>query len=365
MKRINTPTSVNGRFVDGDGRTQKATQFSAEWCNQMQEELCNFLAALGIASPTGLSEREIADAFLSLKSVNYTRSSPGGAVKTTEVGSDGIEIKIEFGSGSQEQSKTTTIDCESVTTETVKAKKIQGTTASGAQDYKLVCTTGLDVGTQDTNAPLHVNGGTTLNGDTAVNGDIIIGSAQTNKSLTVNGTQTVNGAANFNCDVTVGSEGQNGAKSLTHYGPLHQNGAVGINGDIQIGSQNDSHNEKVYGNFEATGLSNFASVEVATRLRVPYMNANASQTSQLPHTDVTTRRGNKVGDMLCVVNRTDESRYVAIYKRTDVAYDAFVRVSLKSGHAVMLICTDVDDTVPAGSSGASSWAAMTDADYDM
>lgn len=68
MKRIDTSTAVGGRFVDGNKTTgQKATQFSAEWCNQIQEELCNFLAALGVSMPSGLSENEIANAFLNLK----------------------------------------------------------------------------------------------------------------------------------------------------------------------------------------------------------------------------------------------------------------------------------------------------------
>ena len=68
MKRSDTSTAVEGRFVGGNKATgRKATQFSAEWCNQIQEELCNFLAALGVSTPSGLSENEIADAFLALK----------------------------------------------------------------------------------------------------------------------------------------------------------------------------------------------------------------------------------------------------------------------------------------------------------
>ena len=42
MKRINTPTASSGKFVDGNPSIgRKATQLSAEWCNNVQEELCN------------------------------------------------------------------------------------------------------------------------------------------------------------------------------------------------------------------------------------------------------------------------------------------------------------------------------------
>lgn len=63
MKRINTATAVNGMFVDGN-RTlgQKATQFSAEWCNTIQEELCAIVELITGAAVTGLSNHEVVDA---------------------------------------------------------------------------------------------------------------------------------------------------------------------------------------------------------------------------------------------------------------------------------------------------------------
>lgn len=63
MKRINTATAVNGMFVDGN-RTlgQKATQFSAEWCNAIQEELCAIVELITGAAVKGLSNHEVIDA---------------------------------------------------------------------------------------------------------------------------------------------------------------------------------------------------------------------------------------------------------------------------------------------------------------
>ena len=64
MKLINTPTAVNHRFVDGNREVgRKATQFSAEWCNQVQQELWNLIVAIKGGNPDGSSEEEAAAAF--------------------------------------------------------------------------------------------------------------------------------------------------------------------------------------------------------------------------------------------------------------------------------------------------------------
>lgn len=63
MKRISTSTAVSNRFVDGNKITGlKATQFNAEWCNQVQEEICNLIKALTGSDLTGASEHELSDA---------------------------------------------------------------------------------------------------------------------------------------------------------------------------------------------------------------------------------------------------------------------------------------------------------------
>lgn len=62
MKRISTATAVQNRFVDGNKSTgQKATQFSAEWCNQIQEEIAGLLEANGVA--LGASENQLVALF--------------------------------------------------------------------------------------------------------------------------------------------------------------------------------------------------------------------------------------------------------------------------------------------------------------
>jgi len=64
MKRINTPTAVNNRFVSGDKTIgRKATQLSAEWFNQIQEEIWNFIKKVKGSDPTGASEHELSDAW--------------------------------------------------------------------------------------------------------------------------------------------------------------------------------------------------------------------------------------------------------------------------------------------------------------
>lgn len=65
MKKIATPTAVNGEFVDGNREIgQKATQFSAEWCNDIQNEIWNLIRGLKGSDPTGESQDE------ALKAVN-------------------------------------------------------------------------------------------------------------------------------------------------------------------------------------------------------------------------------------------------------------------------------------------------------
>ena len=87
MKRINTATAVNGMFVDGN-RTlgQKATQFSAEWCNTIQEELCAIVELITGATVTGSSNHEVIDA------LNGDRT-----FRSVKVGS--AELKVVSGLG--------------------------------------------------------------------------------------------------------------------------------------------------------------------------------------------------------------------------------------------------------------------------
>lgn len=74
MKRISTATAVNGMFVDGN-RTlgQKATQFSAEWCNTIQEELCAIVELITGEAVTGLSNHEVIDALNGNRTFNSVK----------------------------------------------------------------------------------------------------------------------------------------------------------------------------------------------------------------------------------------------------------------------------------------------------
>jgi hypothetical protein len=367
MKRIDTPTAVSGRFVDGDKTTgRKATQFSAEWCNQIQEELWNAISGLTGSDPTGLSEDELKKAFLDavgefiLKSLTVRKSYQGATLLITL--KDG---KITIFQGTTSSEKTTEIDSESIVTEIIKIKKIQGLTPSGGQDFKLVVTNGLDVGTQENNAPLHVNGTTTLNGDTAVNGDQTIGSAQTNKNQTVNGnqtvtgTQTVGGKSTFNGDVDIGAAGTGNGKTVTHFGLFQQNGDVGIIGNVEIGNPQGAKNFKVYGNFEATGKSTLPSAEIYNSFKVPFHKIVDGHTSY----NMTTRQGEAIGNEVTVYNEAQTDKYVNILKK-NVDYEAYVQFKIKSGHAMKFICTAVDTSVASGSPGASAWTALSNDDYE-
>lgn len=92
MKRISTSTAFQNKFVDGNKATgRKATQFSAEWCNQVQEEICKILEAAGIT--IGDSDHQLKDLFtvlfvldLTLKSMICKKSFTGGESTVTSNG---------------------------------------------------------------------------------------------------------------------------------------------------------------------------------------------------------------------------------------------------------------------------------------
>ena len=91
MKRINTATAVNGMFVDGNRALgQKATQFSAEWCNTIQEELCAIVELITGASVTGLSNHEVIDA---LNGNRTFRSVKVGSAELSVVPGLGVSLR--------------------------------------------------------------------------------------------------------------------------------------------------------------------------------------------------------------------------------------------------------------------------------
>lgn len=105
MKRINTPTASSGKFVDGNPSIgRKATQLSAEWCNNVQEELCNAIHALTGADPTGAAEMNelgaALDAWLGKVLVDSSDSTPGVlAGKFYDVGSPIGVSAVNVGNG--------------------------------------------------------------------------------------------------------------------------------------------------------------------------------------------------------------------------------------------------------------------------
>lgn len=91
MKRISTSTAIQNRFVDGNKSTgRKATQFSAEWCNQIQEELANLLELNGIT--LGASEHQIFDLFAKFFTRGFSSISFTVGDVTINIGSDGKVI---------------------------------------------------------------------------------------------------------------------------------------------------------------------------------------------------------------------------------------------------------------------------------
>lgn len=77
MQRIATPTaSSDHKFLPGDGGTFRGTQFSAAWCNAVQEEICNLLEDNGVTLSDSSNE-QLKDLFHDLLRGNFGLSSIG------------------------------------------------------------------------------------------------------------------------------------------------------------------------------------------------------------------------------------------------------------------------------------------------
>ncbi|WP_405343528.1 hypothetical protein [Fibrobacter sp.] len=195
MKRISTPTAVNNMFVDGN-RTlgRKATQFSSEWCNQVQEELCNAIESITGSPVTGMSDHELADALKGDRVfVSVTIGANGGLLRVVQgtgptisnfavISAGIIEALQKFVVGNSKwehgthgDSITNLVGMESAT---VSADKLAEKTSGGNIQVlnKLV-------GDSDDTDPkvqmgavaadsLEVSGGASVGGDMSVTGDV-------------------------------------------------------------------------------------------------------------------------------------------------------------------------------------------------
>ena len=105
MKKINTPTSVNGAFVDGNPAVgRKATQFNAEWCNNVQMELWNAIKKVSGSDPAGAQTMDdfatALDTWLGKVLVDSSDSTPGKlAGKFYDVGSPIGVSAVNVGTG--------------------------------------------------------------------------------------------------------------------------------------------------------------------------------------------------------------------------------------------------------------------------
>lgn len=107
MKRINTPTATQDhKFRDGNRTTGlKATQFSAEWCNDVQEELCNIIETLSGHGPTGESQFEAAMAIFRRSVKIYEKSSSNYALLKNDFADGSFPVIVDAGTSGNVSSK--------------------------------------------------------------------------------------------------------------------------------------------------------------------------------------------------------------------------------------------------------------------
>lgn len=229
MKRINTPTSSNGRFVDGNKITgQSATQFSAEWCNMVQEEICNLIKALTGAEPTGQSEEELKSAFLSgvaeilMKSVSVRKNVDSNTNNLAVMNGDELEFKAEHETSvqvnknskmSQDGFETTNSNPQGTFKTEVKGGAIHVLKGSSGTDidYEKISTTTVEVNTihgmatsqgsqnrhVDVDNDLNVSGGVEVDGVLIVGGKSTLGDADFGDNSGHPATVNVHGSVNI------------------------------------------------------------------------------------------------------------------------------------------------------------------------
>lgn len=206
MKRINTPTAVNGRFRDGDGRENKATQFNAEWCNQVQEELCNIITFLTGSGPTGQNDSEAGSALF------YLLLSGNGGIKEhkIEVGSSYWENVNQFGPKISNLRFVDSVEAEFENV-TIKSREAQngGNIGYGANGAYINSFYSISAGiaefvtlttTQDATVggDLSVTGDATVGGDVGVTGNVSVTGDVSTNDINASGTATADGGFETN-----------------------------------------------------------------------------------------------------------------------------------------------------------------------
>lgn len=103
MQRIST--EVDGIFKNGVRGVQRGTKFNAEWCNAVQEELCNFIVSAGLSLDADDSE-QLRKALLAVFTAGVTLgnstvvggsgSSSQARLKHTGLGvfADGVNVEL-------------------------------------------------------------------------------------------------------------------------------------------------------------------------------------------------------------------------------------------------------------------------------
>lgn len=137
MRRINTSTSINGRFRNGNKSTgTKATQFNAEWCNAVQEEICKLIEATGLTVDG--SEDQLKHIFTvlyaldaTLKSAAFRKTFSGGY---SDIVVSGEKILAEAHGSVADQSNS------ELSRMGVSVNKPDGAGSGGASDVEITAT---------------------------------------------------------------------------------------------------------------------------------------------------------------------------------------------------------------------------------
>lgn len=138
MQRIATPTaSSNHKFLPGNGGTFRGTQFSAAWCNAVQEEICNLLEDNGFDLDAD-NNAQLSALFSNILGGHYAAQ---GHLETMDIGYFGISIPESEGYGIFIDSVNKKIDFN-IDSESVRTTIDESGLTSGAGLFSVLGCTG-------------------------------------------------------------------------------------------------------------------------------------------------------------------------------------------------------------------------------
>lgn len=300
MQRISTPSaSSDHKFLPGDGGTFRGTQFSAAWCNAVQEEICNLLEDNGVTLDDN-NDGQLRTLFHHLIRGKYVAQGHNGV----QIGADGLHISTTSGYGIDIDA-----DVGSITVNIEDAAKTVidelGVTSSSGLFDEFGCKGQFLLGTKGCGF-FPVDSGDPSVAGAVYTGNLIVGSSDVGRSLSVFGSLNVSGAE------THGGE-------EFHSGVVHVNGGSILDSATFMGYRSDP---------------SYTSDRVAKPLI--FLNGNFD-------TDYYLQNKDSAGKLRIFANYSGSDKVVIVRLADDTRTSSDSNITVHNSQAIVLLCVGVNN----------------------